>query len=188
MACLPWPNPLGLPHPHHILALRPQGRMALSVQPAGLLGYDLMTLLDGFARVFPKPTACRCPDLQATLHYPGVGASTIAACPYHYPTSNKDDLDRQSSTMMEQDSSSKLLCLLIASLAGQDGGRHMAFLLRLFAAFNTTVKDVFPIPVLNGLSCGPSSIGAGLAPRMRLGVCHVRRWRMISLAGRQPCL
>jgi hypothetical protein len=103
-------------------------------------------LLAGFANVFTEPRGL--PPPRSCDH--GIvlkpGASPVMVRPYRYPAAHKDELERQCATMMAQgivrrsDSAFSSPVLLVKKA---DGSWRFCI--------DYTVKDAFPIPVVDEL-------------------------------------
>jgi hypothetical protein len=109
-------------------------------------------LLDAFAGVFATPTGLppqRAHDHRILLK---TGAQPVAVRPYRYPAAHKDELERQCAAMIEQgivrrsDSPFSSPVLLVKK---PDGSWRFCVDYRALNAL--TVKDAFPIPVVDEL-------------------------------------
>jgi hypothetical protein len=112
----------------------------------------LAALLYSFATVFAEPTGLppqRAHDHRIILK---AGAQPVAVRPYRYPTSHKDELERQCAAMIEQgiarrsDSPFSSPVILVKK---PDGSWRFCVDYRALNAL--TVKDAFPIPVVDEL-------------------------------------
>jgi hypothetical protein len=112
----------------------------------------LAALLDTFAPVFVEPAGL--PPLRAHDHRIILkqGAQPVAVQPYLYPTAHKDELERQCAAMIEQgivhrsDSPFSSPVLLVKK---PDGSWRFCVDYRALNA--VTIKDAFPIPVVDEL-------------------------------------
>jgi hypothetical protein len=112
----------------------------------------LAALLDTFAHVFAEPAGL--PPLRAHDHRIILkqGTQPVAVRPYRYPASHKDELERQCATMIEQgivrrsDSPFSSSVLLVKK---PDGSWRFCVDYRALNA--VTIKDAFPIPVVDEL-------------------------------------
>ncbi|WVZ97288.1 hypothetical protein U9M48_042837 [Paspalum notatum var. saurae] len=109
-------------------------------------------LLDSFGDIFAAPTGLppkRVHDHRITLK---AGAQPVAVRPYWYPAAHKDELERQCAAMIEQgivrcsDSPFSSPVLLVKK---PDGSWRFCMDYRALNAL--TVKDAFPIPVVDEL-------------------------------------
>jgi hypothetical protein len=112
----------------------------------------LPTLLDTFVVVFSEPKGMPPPrshDHGITL-LPGL--APVAVRPYRYPAAHKDELERQCAAMLEQGiirRSSSMFSSPVLLMWKADGTWRFCVDYR---ALNTiTVKDAYPIPVVDGL-------------------------------------
>jgi hypothetical protein len=112
----------------------------------------LDALLEAFSAIFAEPAGLPPPcahDHRITLKQ---GAQPVAVCPYHYPAAHKDELERQCAAMIEQgivrrsDSPFSSPVLLVKK---SDGSWRFCVDYRALNAL--TVKDAFPIPVVDEL-------------------------------------
>jgi hypothetical protein len=112
----------------------------------------LSALLDTFAHVFAEPVGL--PPLRAHDHRIILkqGTKPVAVRPYRYPAAHKDELERQCAAMIEQgivrhsDSSFSSSVLLVKK---PDGSWRFCVDYRALNA--VTIKDAFPIPVVDEL-------------------------------------
>jgi len=112
----------------------------------------LDALLEAFSAIFAEPTGLpppRAHDHRITLK---PGAQPVAVRPYRYPAAHKDELERQCAAMLEQgivrrsDSPFSSPVLLVKK---PDGAWRFCVDYRALNAL--TVKDAFPIPVVDEL-------------------------------------
>jgi hypothetical protein len=112
----------------------------------------LEALLEAFSAVFAEPTGLpppRAHDHRITLK---PGGQPVAVRPYRYPAAHKDELERQCAVMIEQgivrrsDSPFSSPVLLVKK---PDGSWRFCVDYRALNAL--TVKDAFPIPVVDEL-------------------------------------
>jgi hypothetical protein len=109
-------------------------------------------LLDAFEEVFAAPTGL--PPMRAHDHRILLkpDAQSVAVRPYRYPTAHKDELERQCAAMIDQgivrrsDSPFSSPVLLVKK---PDGSWRFCVDYRALNAL--TVKDAFPIPVVEEL-------------------------------------
>jgi hypothetical protein len=112
----------------------------------------LEELLAGFADVFAEPRGL--PPQRARDHAINLkpGAQPVAVRPYRYPAAHKDELERQCAAMIDQgivrrsDSAFSSPVLLVKKA---DGTWRFCVDYRVVNAL--TVKDAFPIPVVDEL-------------------------------------
>jgi hypothetical protein len=112
----------------------------------------LAALLDSFATIFAEPTGL--PPLRAHDHRIILkqGAQPVAVRPYRYPAAHKDELERQCAAMIAQgivrrsDSPFSSPVLLVKK---PDGSWRFCVDYRALNAL--TIKDAFPIPVVDEL-------------------------------------
>jgi hypothetical protein len=109
-------------------------------------------LLNSFTDVFAEPTGL--PPQRGRDHAIVLkpGTSPVAVWPYRYPTAHKDEAERQCAAMIEQgivhcSDSSFLSPVLLVKKA--DGAWRFCSDYRALNAL--TIKDVFPIPVVDEL-------------------------------------
>lgn len=122
--------------------------LAATVSPQALLD----ELLSGFGGLFAEPTGL--PPQRARDHSIVLkpGALPVAVRLYRYPTAHKDELERQCTTMIDQgivrrsDSAFSSPVLLVKK---PDGTWRFCVDYRALNAL--TVKDAFPIPVVDEL-------------------------------------
>jgi len=141
----PWPDGVGLRQPHRLLPA-PAILAATTTQDA-----LLEELLHSFEGVFAEPAGL--PPQRAWDHAiilkPGSAPLTVR--PYRYPAAHKHELERQCAAMLAQgivrhsDSAFSLPVLLVK----QDGAWRFCVDYRALNAL--TVKDAFPIPVVDEL-------------------------------------
>jgi hypothetical protein len=109
-------------------------------------------LLDSFADVFAEPKGLPPPRGCAHRIVLKQGAAPVAVRPYRYPAAHKDELECQCAAMIKQgivcrgDSAFSSLVLLIKKA---DGSWRFCVDYRALNAL--TVKDAFPIPVVDEL-------------------------------------
>jgi len=112
----------------------------------------LVELLDSFGDVFAEPSRLppkRAHDHRITLK---TGAQPVAVRPYRYPAAHKDELERQCAAMIAQgivrrsDSPFSSPVILVKK---PDGSWRFCIDYRALNAL--TVKDAFPIPVVDEL-------------------------------------
>jgi hypothetical protein len=112
----------------------------------------LEELLAGFAVVFSEPTGLPPPRGREHAITLKPGAQPVAVRPYRYPAAHKDELERQCTTMMAQgivrrsDSAFSSPVFLVKK---PDGSCRFCVDYRALNAL--TVKDAFPIPVVDEL-------------------------------------
>ncbi|XP_066320384.1 uncharacterized protein [Miscanthus floridulus] len=88
----------------------------------------------------------------AASHHPGAGGATGAVRPYRYPVLHKDELEHQCAAMMAQGlirRSSSAFSSPVLLVKKADGSWRFCVDYRALNAI--TVKDAFPIPVVNEL-------------------------------------
>jgi hypothetical protein len=103
-------------------------------------------LLASFAGVFSEPRGL--PPPRSRDH----GSEPVAVRPYRYPASHKDELERQCATMLEQGlvrRSSSAFSSPILLVKKPDGSWRFCVDYRALNAI--TIKDAFPIPVVDEL-------------------------------------
>jgi hypothetical protein len=112
----------------------------------------LDALLHSFGAVFTEPRGLPPPRSRDHRIILKPGALPVAVRPYRYPAAHKDELERQCKTMMEQgivrrsDSAFSSLVLLVKK---PDGSWRFCVDYRALNAL--TIKDAFPIPVVDEL-------------------------------------
>ena len=109
-------------------------------------------LLADYADVFAEPRGL--PPQRARNHYIVLKpeASPVAVRPYRYPTAHKDELEHQCASMIEQGivrSSNSAFSSPIILVKKADGSWRFCVDYRALNAL--TVKDAFPIPVVDEL-------------------------------------
>jgi hypothetical protein len=114
------------------------------------------TLIDGllhaFADVFTEPSGL--PPARDRKHHIVLkpGSSPVAVRPYRYPAAHKDELERQCAAMIDQgivhrsDSAFSSPVILVKKL-----DRSWRFCVDYRALNALTVKDAFPIPIVDEL-------------------------------------
>jgi hypothetical protein len=130
------------------VSARQEPRLTAVTSPEALLE----ELLSTFSSIFTEPTGLspqRARDHNIVLK---TGALPVAVRPYRYPAAHKDELERQCAVMIEQgivwrsDSTFSSPVLLVKK---PDGSWRFCV---DYQALNTlTVKDTFPIPVVDEL-------------------------------------
>jgi hypothetical protein len=112
----------------------------------------LAALLDTFAHVFAEPAGL--PPLRAHDHHIILkqGTQPVAVRPYWYPAAHKDELERQCAAMIEQGivrRSNSLFSSSVLLVKKPDGSWRFCVDYRTLNV--VTIKDAFPIPVVDEL-------------------------------------
>jgi hypothetical protein len=112
----------------------------------------LEELLAGFAAVFSEPTGLPPPRGREHAITLKPGAQPVAVRPYRYPAAHKDELECQCATMMAQGivcRSNSAFSSPVLLVKKPDGSWQFCVDYRALNAL--TVKDAFPIPVVDEL-------------------------------------
>jgi hypothetical protein len=132
----------------HAIAATPTPSVPQHQMPEPLLD----ALLHSFGAVFTEPRGLPPPRSRDHRIILKPGALPVAVRPYRYPAAHKDELERQCKTMMEQgivrrsDSAFSSPVLLVKK---PDGSWRFRVDYRALNAL--TIKDAFPIPVVDEL-------------------------------------
>jgi hypothetical protein len=132
----------------HDVAARRAPALASITSPAGLLE-ELLSAFDG---IFAEPSGLPPPRSHDHRIVLKPGALPVAVRPYRYPAAHKDELERQCAAMMAQgivrrsDSAFSSPVILVKK---PDGSWRFCVDYRALNAL--TVKDAFPIPVVDEL-------------------------------------
>jgi hypothetical protein len=127
-----------------------------------------VVILEEFAAIFAVPMSMPPPRSQVHRIHLVPGAAPVAVRPYRYPTAHKDELERQCGHMLAQGiirRSSLAFSSPVLLVKKPDGSWR--FCIDYRAPNAITVKDAYPIPVVNelfdelrGSGPSPSSIFA----------------------------
>jgi len=146
----------------HTLSFQHEGRpicwfgMACTAAPAvhaATTGESMLEgLLDSFGDVFAAPTGLPPPRGRDHPIVLKPGATPVAVRPYRYPAAHKDELERQCAAMIEQGiirRSTSTFSSPVLLVVKPDGSWRFCVDYRALNAL--TVKDAFPIPVVEEL-------------------------------------
>ena len=112
----------------------------------------LNELLEGFSDLFAEPSGLPPPRSSDNHIVLQPGSQPVAVRPYRYPTTHKDELERQCAAMLQQGlirRSSSAFSSPVLLVKKADGSWHFCVDYRALNAI--TVKDAFPIPVVDEL-------------------------------------
>jgi len=112
----------------------------------------LSAILEEFATVFTEPSSM--PPARSRDHAINLlpGSAPVAVRPYHYPVAHKDELERQCTAMLAQGiirRSSSAFSSPVLLVMKPDGTWRFCVDYRALNAI--TIKDAFPIPVVDEL-------------------------------------
>eukprot|EP00267_Zea_mays_P048480 XP_020401050.1 uncharacterized protein LOC109942893 [Zea mays] len=130
-------------------------------------------LLDVFAAPFDLPPARGCAH-HITLK---PGSAPMAVRPYRYPAAHKDELERQCAAMMAQGivrRSDSVFSSPVLLVKKPDGSWHFCVDYRALNAI--TVKDAYPIPVVDELLDEPHGAQFFTKLDLRSGYHQVQMW------------